>query len=119
MGQNVEIKESVTMGDVLLIDTDRSFTGQDGHIITPESERHGVPGLLAAKLFDLDIGINHIYVLQNTVTVRRAGGWDEAAADEVARTTETFLRYYGDEGVVEEETVDVSEADEDAAAEEE
>jgi hypothetical protein len=97
MGQNVEIKESVTMGDVLLIDTDRSFTGQDGHIITPQSERYGVPGVLAGRLFDLDIGINHIYVLQNTFTVRREGGWDQDAADEVARVTESFLRYYPDE----------------------
>jgi hypothetical protein len=109
MGQNVEIKESVTMGDVLLIDTDRSFTGQDGHIITPATERHGVPGLLAGKLFDLGIGINHIYVLQNTVTVRRDGGWDQDSTDEVARVTETFLRYYPDEAVADDETVDTSE----------
>jgi hypothetical protein len=109
MGQNVEIKESVTMGDVLLIDTDRSFTGQDGHIITPDSERHGVPGLLAARLFDLGIGVNHIYVLQNTVTVRRDGGWDDATADQVARATETFLRYYPDEEAPEDESVDLSE----------
>ncbi|MGD2060746.1 MAG: hypothetical protein PVF87_07775 [Acidimicrobiia bacterium] len=97
MGQNVEIKESVTMGDVLLIDTDRSFTGQDGHVITPDSERQGVPGVLAARLFDLGIGIDHIYILQNTVTVRRQGGWDEAAASQVAQATETFLRFYPDD----------------------
>lgn len=97
MGQNVEIKESVTMGDVLLIDTDRSFTGQDGHVLTPDGEGHGVPGLLATRLFGLGIGIDHIYVLQNTITVRRAGGWDEESADQVARATESFLRFYPDE----------------------
>ena len=102
MGQNVEIRESVTMGDVLLIDTDRSFTGQDGHVMTPASELHGVPGLLAEKLFDLGIGIEHIYVLQNTVTVQRAEGWDQETADEVARVTSTFLRYYPDEEALEE-----------------
>lgn len=112
MGQNVEIKESVTMGDVLLIDTDRSFTGQDGHIITPDSERHGVPGLLASRLFDLGIGVNHIYVLQNSVTVRRDGDWDEATADQVARVTETFLRYYPDDEAAEEETLDSSSSEE-------
>ncbi len=99
MGQNVEIKESVTMGDVLLIDTDRSFTGQDGHVITPGSEGQGVPGVLAARLFDLDIGIDHVYILQNTVTVRRQGGWDDDSAGQVAKATETFLRFYPDEVV--------------------
>lgn len=103
MGQNVEIKESVTMGDVLLIDTDRSFTGQDGHVITPDSDRYGVPGQLAGRLFDLDRGINHVYVLQNTVTVRREGGWDEETAGEVAEVTETFLRYYPDDEALEAE----------------
>lgn len=112
MGQNVEIKDSVTMGEILVIDTDRSFTGQDGHIITPESERHGVPGLLAQKLFELGIGVNHIYVLQNAVTVRRDGGWDEDSAGQVAKVTETFLRYYPDEETPEELTLQ-------AAAEEE
>lgn len=97
MGQNVEIKESVTLGDVLLIDTDRSFTGQDGHTITPDSGRHGVPGMLAQRLFALDLGIDHVYILQNTVTVRRPGGWDEDSAGAVTDATVSFLRFYDDE----------------------
>lgn len=96
MGQDVIIKKTVTMGDVLVIDTDRSFTGQDGHAITPESARHGVPGRLADRLFALDEGIDYIYVLQNEVTVRRPGGWDEESAAEVADITGSFLRYYPD-----------------------
>jgi len=97
MGQNVGIKDIVTMGDVLLIDTDRSFTGQDGHAITADGERHGVPGLLADRLFDLDLGIDHVYVLQNTVTVRRRGGWDQDSAGVVEDVTGSFLRFYADE----------------------
>ena len=97
MGQDVVIKQTVTMGDVLVIDTDRSFTGQDGHTITPDSGRHGVPGKLADRLFALHAGIDHVYVLQNTVTVRRPGGWDEDSAALVADTTSSFLRYYSDE----------------------
>lgn len=97
MGQNVEIKESVTLGEVLVIDTDRSFTGQDGHIVTPDSGRHGVPGMLAERLFGLDLGIDHIYILQNTVTVRRPGGWDEDSAGAVTDATVSFLRFYDDE----------------------
>ena len=94
MGQNVEVRSTVSMGDVLVIDTDRSFTGQDGHVITPTSERSGVPGLLADRLFGLDIGIDHVYVLQNAITVRRPGGWDEESAGAVSDVTTTFLRYY-------------------------
>ncbi|HET8738458.1 MAG TPA: hypothetical protein VFO17_01860 [Acidimicrobiia bacterium] len=97
MGQDVRINDTVTMGDILVIDTDRSFTGQDGHALTPDSERHGVPGRLADRLFALDIGIDHVYVLQNTVTVRRPGGWDEDTAGLVSDVTSTFLRFYDEE----------------------
>lgn len=85
------------MGDVLIVDTDRSFTGQDGQVITPGSEGEGVPGLLARRLFDLDLEIDHVHVLQNTVTVRRPGGWDEDSAGSVADVTHTFLRFYDEE----------------------
>ena len=97
MGQNVEIKGTVTMGEILIVDTDRSFTGQDGHVITPESGGHGVPGVLADRLFGLNLGINHVFVLQNTVTVRRSGGWDEDSAGSVAEATHLFLRFYAEE----------------------
>lgn len=97
MGQDVIIKDTVTMGDVLMVDTDRSFTGQDGHFMTTESDLRGVPGRLAERLFALDLGIDHVYVLQNTVTVRRPGGWDDDAAGAVTGVTGSFLRYYPDE----------------------
>lgn len=86
----------VEMGDVLLVDTDRSFTGQDGQMITPATPGEGVPGVLANRLFELGLGIDHIYVLQNQVTVRRPAGWDDAARDKVADVTRYFLRYYPD-----------------------
>ena len=97
MGQNVEINSSAAVGDVLIVDTDRSFTGQDGQAVTPGEAGHGVPGMLAERLFGLGLGIDHVYVLQNTVTVRRPGGWDDQAADQVARATHSFLRFYADE----------------------
>lgn len=97
MGQDVEIKDTVRLGDVLVIDTDRSFTGQDGHTITPDSDRHGVPGMLADRLFGLDLGIDYVFVLQNTVTVRRSSGWDEDSAGAVTDVTGSFLRYYDGE----------------------
>jgi hypothetical protein len=97
MGQDVVINDRVSMGDVLVVDTDRSFTGQDGHIITPDSELHGVPGVMAMRLFSLDQGIDYVYVLQNTVTVRRPAGWDDESVDMVTDVIGSFLRYYPDE----------------------
>jgi len=98
MGQDVAINDTVTMGDVLVIATDRSFTGQDGHILTPGTGGDAVPGILANRLFALDLGIDHVYVLQNTVTVRRPDGWDEQSAAQVTAATSSFLRYYPDDG---------------------
>ena len=97
MGQDVEIRDTLVMGDVLVIDTDRSFTGQDGHSISPDSVRNGVPGTLADRLFELDLGIDHVFVLQNTMTLRRPGGWDEDTAAMVTDVTRSFLRHYPDE----------------------
>jgi hypothetical protein len=53
-----------------------------------------VPGRLAERLFDLGVGIDHVYVLQNTVSVRKPGGWDEATTSLVKDETEGFLRFY-------------------------
>ncbi|MDX1449601.1 MAG: hypothetical protein R3246_11130, partial [Acidimicrobiia bacterium] len=81
-------------GDVLLVDTDRSLTGQDGQAMSPGAVGHGFPGRLAERLFDLDLGIDHVFVLQNTVTVRRPSGWDEESAGLVTDVTNGFLRHY-------------------------
>ncbi len=96
MGQSVEVRSTVEMGDVLLIDTDRSLTGQDGRIMSPDRPGDGVAGQLAAALFDLGLGIDHLHVLQNAVSVKRAGGWDDEAVARVAKTTAEFLRFYDD-----------------------
>lgn len=97
MGQDVEIRDTMTMGDILIVNTDRSFTGQDGQAISPGSDGHGVPALLAERLFALGLGIDHVYILQNTVTIRRSGGWDEVSAGSVEDTTHRFLRFYDEE----------------------
>jgi len=96
MGQSVEIRDTVNLGNTLLIDTDRSFTGQDGQEITVDLPGTAVPGLLAADLFELGIGIDYVYVLQNTVSVRRPVGWDAESIARVKNATTGFLRYYGD-----------------------
>ena len=96
MGQTVIIRDHVAVGDVLLVTTDRSFTGQDGQSMTPDTPGSAVPGMLAESLFDLDIGIDHVYVLQNTVTIRRSRPWDEAAQAESLDVISAFLRHYDD-----------------------
>lgn len=103
MGQTVRIIDVTAVGNVLLVGTDRSFTGQDGETVTPDSPRRGVPGLLAEQLFDLGLGIDHLFVHQNTVTVRRPGGWDDQSRDRVAGATTSFLNFYEGVGESEEE----------------
>lgn len=94
MGQTVVINKVVEMGDLLLIDTDRSFTGQDGSALTPDSPGDAVPGKLAERLFELDAGIDYAYILQNAVTIRRPGGWDEAGKTAALSVVEGFLLFY-------------------------
>jgi hypothetical protein len=94
MGQAVVVNKAVEMGDMLLIDTDRSFTGQDGVAVTRDRPGEAVPGKLSERLFDLDAGIDHVFMLQNTVTVRRRGGWDEASKGRVVSAVEGFLLFY-------------------------
>jgi hypothetical protein len=94
MGQTVVVNNVVEMGDLLLIDTDRSFTGQDGVALTRDHPGDAVPGLLAKGLFDLDPAIDHIHVLQNSLTVRRTAGWDEESRAAVLSVVESFLLFY-------------------------
>lgn len=94
MGQSVVVNNAVEIGDLLLIDTDRSFTGQDGVALTPGSPGEAVPGLLAKGLFEIDPAIDHLYVLQNTITVRRGGGWDQETKAAVLDVVESFLLFY-------------------------
>ncbi len=94
MGQTVVVNNAVEMGDLLLVDTDRSFTGQDGMALSPENPGEAVPGLLAKALFEVDPSIDHAYVLQNTITMRRVGGWDDESRAAVLDVVEKFLLFY-------------------------
>jgi hypothetical protein len=94
MGQAVVVKNIVILGDMLLIDTDRSFTGQDGHVVTRDDPGQGVPGLLGERVFSLDAGVDYLHVLQNQVSVRRPGGWDDTTVGTVTRAVQDFLLFY-------------------------
>ncbi len=97
MGQDVEIRAVTEVGEVIIVDTDRSFTGQDGEAITPDTPGRGVPGILAERLFDLGVGIDYVFVQQNQVTMRRQGSWDAESAARVTELTQRFLRFYDEE----------------------
>ena len=72
MGQ--PIKVSVTNADdVLLIDADRSITGQDGSAYGSAAEAKAdqrFPGVLAARLFASDPAIDHVFIASNQIVCR-------------------------------------------------
>lgn len=97
MGQTIEIDEAVELGDVLLISTDRSLTGQDGESYVPggtTDEKPNFPAQLAQRLFDSDSKVDHVYVMSNAISIRRPGGWDEGALEGARRTVSNFFRFY-------------------------
>jgi ferredoxin--NADP+ reductase len=104
MGQRIEVSV-VPLGSVALFSTDRSITGQDGVGFQPDSAPgDGPPAELARRLFQADSSINHVYVLSNTVSVRRQEDWDEDSLDEaVGVISGLFIHYSPTQGDVSEE----------------
>lgn len=98
MGQTIEINGIRTIGDVLVIDTDRSLAGQDGEAYTPgyTTTSTTFPARLAERLFEADGGIDRVFVMSNAVTIRRQGGWTEETTDTAAGTVSRFFRFYED-----------------------
>lgn len=97
MGQTIEIDETIQLGDVLLVSTDRSLTGQDGEAYSPgrvPDEKATFPAHLAQRLFEADPKIDHVYVMSNSLSIRRPGGWDDSALDLARETVSNFFRFY-------------------------
>lgn len=97
MGQTIEIDEAIELGDVLLISTDRSLTGQDGESYVPgiiTDDKPNVSAQLAQRLFDSDSKVDHVYVMSNAISIRRPGGWDEGALEVSRQTVSNFFRFY-------------------------
>ncbi|MEX1126741.1 MAG: ferredoxin--NADP reductase [Acidimicrobiia bacterium] len=104
MGQRIEVS-AVPMGSVALFTTDRSLTGQDGVGFRPDSiDGAEPPAELARRLFQADSSINHVYVLSNTVSVRRGDDWDdESLGDATGVISGLFIHYSPTEGEVSDE----------------
>lgn len=96
MGQSIEVA-STTVGNVVMFDTDRSITGQDGAVFSSRedaAEADDFPSVLAVRIFDADAEIDHVFIASNQVVVRRPGGWDDHVRDSVDEVVSDFFRFY-------------------------
>ena len=100
MGQRIEVSASV-VEDILLLDTDRTITGQDGTEYpsreTAESDDR-FPGRLAARLFQSDGSVDHVFVASNAVVVKRSGGWDDDSVASASDVVSDFFLFYPEAG---------------------
>jgi hypothetical protein len=95
MGQPIELT-SIVLGDVAVFDGDRSITGQDGSGFTrAEVGADGVPARLAARLFEADGALEHVFVASSQVVARRSGDWDDEAVAAVSDVIRGFFVFYG------------------------
>lgn len=97
MGQTIEILSTKAIDRMLIVDTDRSITGQDGEIFNGiEAARRGVTlaARLALRIFESDAAVDHVHAMSNTVTIRRLSGWDAESSDGAAAIVGSFFRFY-------------------------
>ena len=99
MGQTIEIKKVTPVSRVLVIDTDRSLTGQDGESFTGSQTAGQVdtfPAQLAVRLFEADSEVDYVHVMSNTVSIRRRSDWDDDAIEASSDVVADFFRVYPD-----------------------
>lgn len=96
MGQTIEINHSRRMGDVVVMDTDRTLAGQDGEAYTPgyTATSDTFPARLAERLFEADVDIDRVHVMSNAVTISRSGGWTDEAQRRAEQIVVRFFRFY-------------------------
>lgn len=99
MGQTIEIKSATPIERVLLIDTDRSLTGQDGESFTGRqiaAQDDTFPAKLAVRLFESVPEIDYVHVMSNTISVRRRTDWDDESERKAVKVVAEFFRVYPD-----------------------
>jgi len=93
MGQTIGVT-ATRIGDVAIFDLDRSLTGQDSAIFRSSPDGSEPPATLARRIWNADAEVTSVQILSNTVTVGRAGGWDDDALEAVGRAiAELFVHY--------------------------
>ncbi len=98
MGQPIQV-EATQIDDVVLFDTDRSITGQDGTWFESQDAAEGsdrFPAQLAVRLFEADDAIDHVFVASNQVVVRRSAAWEAAQVEASGQIIADFFLYYPD-----------------------
>lgn len=96
MGQSITVS-SMVISDVAIFDTDRSITGQDGQSYSSAADGATPPEQLANRLFAADPAVDHVHVLSNTVSVRREGGWPDAALAAAGEIVSDLFVFYQEE----------------------
>jgi len=99
MGQSIVIAGHTVSGNVVMFDTDRSITGQDGQSYsTAEEAGHSdiFPARLAERLFQSDTGIDHVFVASNQIVVRRRKAWDDDQLAGASQVITDLFRFYPD-----------------------
>lgn len=93
MGQLIEVT-ATPVGNTALFDLDRSLTGQDGLVFASPPVGDDWPEVLARRLWQDDGSLDSVYILSNTVSVRRSDGWDSAALDAASDVIAKLFVYY-------------------------
>jgi ferredoxin--NADP+ reductase len=97
LGQSIVVETQV-IGNVAVLTGNRSLTGQDGEAFSSpgDGDMAGTSAsLLAARLFDGDPAIDHVFAQMHVVVVRRNEGWDATSLKGATRTFETLFVYWG------------------------
>jgi len=98
MGQPIEVA-ATRFDDVVVFDTDRSISGQDGEDFGSREDADAgatFPAQLAQRLFAGVDGVDHVFVASNQVVMRRSGQWDQPEVDAAAQVISDFFLYYPD-----------------------
>ncbi len=99
MGQTIEIKKVTPVGRVLVVDTDRSLTGQDGESFTGAQTARQVdtfPARLAVRMFESDPEVDYVHVMSNAVSIRRRSDWESESIAKASEVVSEFFRIYPD-----------------------
>ena len=99
MGQPITVTGRTVVGDVAAFHTDRAVTGQDGAAYgSSEAARQGegFAADLAARIFEADTAIGHVFVASNQIVVRRNEGWNDSALEVVSNIVAQFFVFYAD-----------------------
>ncbi len=99
MGQLIDVT-ATNLGNVAVFDLDRSLTGQDGKsfgqipLVVDDAASQ-----LAARLFESDDRLETVYVLSNTVTIARSGGWQAETIDSASDVIVHLFVFYSPESL--------------------